>query len=351
MPQKKAIELAAYVSNEHKVLPYLTLKYGLRLSGFVNYDCDSVYFYDQNYAEVKQDSYTNKFFGSYMHLEPRLGFVYLLSETASIKGSYTRNAQYLQLAQNSNAGTPLDIWFSSSNNVKPQVADQVALGYFNNFFENRIEGSIELFYKNMQNTIDFKDFSTTIMNEKIEGELRYGTSRAYGAEFLVRYNFDKLTGWVSYTLSKSERKIDEVNEGKTYVAPFDKPHDVSIVANYEFNKRITFAANWVYSSGNPATFPSGRAVIAGESIPIYTGRNQYRLPAYHRLDFSFTLKNKEKPGRKWDGDLNFSVYNVYNRKNPWAINFVEDDDRPGAMKAVMTYLFPIIPSISYNIKF
>ncbi|MDD4747636.1 MAG: TonB-dependent receptor [Salinivirgaceae bacterium] len=237
MPQKKAIELAAYVSNEHKVLPYLTLKYGLRLSGFVNYDCDSVYFYDQNYAEVKQDSYTNKFFGSYMHLEPRLGFVYLLSETASIKGSYTRNAQYLQLAQNSNAGTPLDIWFSSSNNVKPQVADQVALGYFNNFFENRIEGSIELFYKNMQNTIDFKDFSTTIMNEKIEGELRYGTSRAYGAEFLVRYNFDKLTGWVSYTLSKSERKIDEVNEGKTYVAPFDKPHDVSIVANYEFNKR------------------------------------------------------------------------------------------------------------------
>ncbi len=351
VPEKQALEIASYISTEHKVTPRLTLKYGLRVSGFVNYNCDSVYSYNENFEETGKTDYKNKFYGSYMHPEPRAGFVFLLNEFSSIKGSYSRNAQYLQLAQNSNAGTPLDIWFSASNNVKPQVCDQFGLGYFHNLFDNKIETSVEVFYKDMKNTIDFRDFSNLLLNHKMEGELRFGTSYSYGAEFLVKYNFEKLSGWISYTYSRAKRTIEQVNKGNEFVAPYDKPHDVAIVGNYELNKRVGFAANWVYSTGNPVTYPAGKAIIGDQTIPIYTGRNEHRMPAYHRLDVSVTLKNKQKPGRKWEGEWNFSVYNVYNRKNAWAINFVDNEDIPGATKAVMTYLFPAVPSISYNLKF
>jgi hypothetical protein len=351
VPEKQALEIASYVSNEHKITPRLTVKYGLRVSGFVSYNCDTVYSFNDSYELTNQQNFKNKFYGSYMHLEPRAGFVFLLNEFSSIKGSYSRNAQYLQLAQNSNAGTPLDIWFSASNNVKPQVCDQVGLGYFQNFLENKIETSVEVFYKDMKKTIDFRDFSSLLLNPKMEGELRYGTSYAYGAEFLVKYNLEKLTGWVSYTYSRAKRTIDEVNKGKEFVAPYDKPHDVAIVANYEYNRRLGFAANWIYSTGNPVTYPAAKAHIGNQTIPIYTGRNEHRMLAYHRLDVSVTLKNKLKPGRKWEGEWNFSVYNAYNRKNAWAINFVDNEDIPGATKAVMTYLFPVIPAVSYNLKF
>lgn len=351
MATKQAIELAAYISNEHKVTPLLTIKYGLRLSGFSNYNCDTVYVFDNTYKQTDSLNYGNKLYGKHAYFEPRVGFVYLLSELSSIKGAYSRNAQYLQLAQNTNAGTPLDIWFSASNNVKPQICDQFSLGYFRNFLDNKIEGSIEVFYKDMKNTIDFREFSNTYLNKKMEGELRYGVSYSYGAELLLRYNLKKLSGWVGYTYSRSFRKIKDINNGEKYNAPYDKPHDISIVANYEFNQRWTFAANWVYSTGNPVTYPVGKAIIAGQSIPIYTGRNQYRMPAYHRLDVSATLHNRKKPNKKIESNWNFSIYNAYYRKNVWAIHFRQDEDNPNQVKAYMTYLFPIIPSVTFTLQF
>ncbi len=351
VPTKQAIEIATYVSSEHRVLPVLTLKYGLRVSGFANYNCKPVYSFNDQYQEIGMKDYSNKFYGTYMHFEPRLGFVYLLSETSSIKGSYSRNTQYLQLAQNSNAGTPIDVWFSASNNIKPQLCDQFGLGYFHNFLGNGIETSIEAFYKDMTNTIDFRDFGQLLLNQKIEGELRYGSSYSYGVEFMLKYNLDKFSGWISYTYSRSKRIIDDINDGKVFLAPYDKPHDIAIVGTYILSKRVEISGNWVFSSGLPATYPAGKAIIAGQTIPIYTGRNQQRMPTYHRLDVSVILKNKQKTNRNWQGEWNFSLYNAYSRKNAWAINFVDDEDNPGKTKAVMTYLYPIVPSISYNLKF
>ncbi len=351
IPGKNALEAATYISNEHKLIEQLTLKYGVRLSGFANYNSDSVYFYDSNYNLLDIKNYRNRFFGTHVHFEPRAGMVYSLSENSSIKSFYSRNVQYLQMAQNSTAGTPLDLWFSASNNVKPQISDQVGLGYFHNFWDQRIETSVEVFYKYMQNSIDFKEYANLLLNSRMEGELRYGYSYAYGAEFLIKYTLEKLSGWIGYTYSVAKRKIDLINNGKKYYAPFDKPHDFAAVFNYEITSRVSLGANWVYSSGIPVTFPAGKAVIGGVTIPVYTGRNEYRMPAYHRLDVAITLKNKQKPNRNWQSEFNFSIYNAYNRKNAWAINFIEDKENPGRTKAIMTYLFPIIPAISYNIKF
>jgi hypothetical protein len=275
----------------------------------------------------------------------------MLNERSSVKASYSRTIQYLQLAQNSTAGTPLDIWFPASPNVEPQISDQVAVGYFRNFKSNTYEASVETYYKYMQNAIDFKDHAQLLLNNQLEGELRTGTAQAYGIEFMVRKVKGNLTGWISYTLSKAEREIEEINNGNPYPAPYDKPNDISIVVNYDLGKRIRLGANWVYSTGLPVTFPTGRAVWGNVIVPIYSDRNDYRMPDYHRLDFSITLKPKEKPNRKWYGEWNLSVYNAYARHNSWAINFTQDASDPYKTYAEMTYLFSIIPSISYNFKF
>ena len=352
LPKNYALESGFYLSNEQKIGSLLTLKYGLRFSMFQNIGSATVYRFDDNFETLDSTIFSKgDFFNTYTHLEPRFGFTYLLSEASSVKGSYSRTVQYLQLAQNSTAGTPLDIWFPASPNVKPQICDQGAIGYFRNFMNNSIEVSVEGYYKTMQNTIDFKDHAQLLLNKELEGELRFGTSKAYGLEFLVRKTRGKLTGWVGYTLSKAERNIKEINDGKTYVAPYDKPHDISVVINYDLNERLNFGANWVYSTGLPVTFPTGRAIYGNKIVPIYSDRNAYRMPDYHRLDVSVTLKERVKPGKKWYGEWNFSVYNAYARKNAWTINFVQDENDPYTTYAEKTYLFSIIPSISYNFHF
>jgi hypothetical protein len=353
IPSKFAYESGVYVSNEQKIGALFTLKYGLRFSMFQNVGADTLYHFDENYNIIEREPIAaGKVYNTYTHLEPRVGFVYLLSERASVKGSYSRTIQYLQLGQNSTAGTPLDIWFPASPNVKPQISDQGALGYYRNFDSNMYEASAEVYYKNMQNTIDFKDHAQLLLNRELEAELRFGRSWAYGLELMVQKQHGKLTGWVSYTLSKTERKIEEINNGKAYVAPYDKPNDISIVINYDFSQRLTAGLNWVYSTGLPVTFPTGRAVWGGVVVPIYSDRNDYRMPDYHRLDLSVTLRPRKNPNRKWYGEWNLSVYNAYGRKNPWAINFVQETAAGGYQTyAEMTYLFSVIPSISYNFKF
>ncbi|MBE0648622.1 MAG: TonB-dependent receptor [Bacteroidales bacterium] len=352
VPDNFSLESGVYVSNEQKVGEHWTFKYGLRFSMFQNIGPGTIYNFDSLYNPIDSTVYpAGDFYNTYYGIEPRIGILYTFNESSSMKASYSRTNQYLQLAQNSTAGTPLDIWFSASPNVKPQVADQGALGYFRNFRRNTIETSVEVYYKQMNHVIDFKDFAQLLLNEKLEGEIREGKGWSYGAEFLFRLNEKKFGGWVSYTLSKSMRKIPEINNGDPYPAPYDKPHNVAIVANYRFLPRWSVSANWVYATGNPVTFPTGRAEIGGKVIPIYSNRNAYRYQDYHRLDMSVTFYSKEKEGKRFKWDINASVYNVYNRHNTWSINFVQDNENPNVTYAEKIYLFGIVPSVTFNFHF
>ena len=345
------LESGIYVSNDQTIGSRLTLKYGLRFSIYQNVGPGTVYGYDENFELSDSTKYDNgDFYKTYTGLEPRLGMTFILDEYSSIKASYSHSYQYLQLAQNSTAGTPLDIWFSASPNVRPQVADQVAAGYFRNFRKNTIETSVEVYYKNMRHSIDFKDHAELLLNKQLEGELRFGDSWAYGVEVMIGKPQGRLNGWVSYTYSRSWREFADINDGKVYPAPYDSPHDVSVVLNFEASERISLSTNWIYSTGKPVTFPTGRAVIDGAIVPIYSDRNAYRMMDYHRLDLSLTLHQKPNDKRfKWD--LVFSVYNAYNRHNTWAINFTQDAENPYMTYAEQTYLFGIIPAITYNFNF
>lgn len=352
LPTEYAFDYSLYASDEYEISQKFTIKYGLRLGIFQNVGPGTYYNFDENYNPVDSVVYQNgDIFNTYANLEPRLAFTYLLNSRSSIKGSYSHTAQYITLAQNSTAGTPLDIWFPATPNVKPQLCDQVAIGYFRNFSNNLFEASAEIYYKDLQNVIDFRDHAQLLLNQYIEGELRIGTGYSYGIETMIRKNAGKLTGWISYTYSRAFREIPEINNGNKYRAPYDKPHAISVVANYDITKRLITSITWVYATGLPVTFPTGRAAVGNVILPIYSDRNAYRMPDYHRLDFSLTLKGKEKPGKRWYGEWNFSIYNAYNRHNAWSINFTSDSNNPDVTYAEKTYLFAIIPAITYNFKF
>lgn len=352
MPENHSLEHGIYAQNEQSIGSMLTLKYGLRLSAIQNMGPAKVFEFDDEFEAVGSREYGKReIFNTYANLEPRLGLTFAFNQRQSVKASYSRTVQYLQQASNSVAGTPLDIWFSASPNVKPQLSDQWAVGYFQNFLNNALETSLEVYYKTIDNVVDFKEFANMLLNDKLEGELRVGTAEAYGFEALAQYGKGKLNGWVSYTYSRTTRTIEGINDNKPYPAPFDKPHDFSIVANYEVSPKLTLSANWVYSTGSPATFPAGKYEIMGTTIPLYTQRNSYRYPDYHRLDIAITYRPKANTARKWQGEWNLSIYNAYNRKNAWTINFVNDKDNPNITYAEKTYLFPILPAITYNFKF
>lgn len=342
------LEYAAYISNQQKIGEKLTLKYGLRYTLFQNIGKSTLNNFDENHEYIGSTEYKKgEVFHSYPAWEPRLGVMYSINNVSSVKASYSRTYQFLQLASVSNGGMPLDYWFPSNKNVKPQKSDQFGIGYFRNFSNNKFETSIELFYKQMDNVIDFKDHTSTLFNSRLEGDIRTGEAYAYGAEFLIRKNEGKLNGWISYTLSRAIRKIPEINSGKEYSAPYDKPHNVNIVLNYNVTRRFIVSANWVFASGTPITFPVGSFEVDNTAIPIYSERNEYRMRSYHRLDLSATVKGKERPGRFWNGEWVFSVYNAYGRHNDWMLNF---DLEKG--KAERTYLpFVFFPAITYNFNF
>ncbi len=347
-----AWEHAAYLSNEQKINTRLSALYGLRYSLFQNIGPYSQFQYDANF-ELSDSVNYNKgdVFNNYGGFEPRMGLKYTLTENKSVKLSYNRMRQYLHLASNSTSSSPLDIWMPSSPNVKPQIADQLAIGYFQNLKENMYEVSVETYYKWMNNAIDFKDHAQLLLNPYLEGELRFGKARAYGVEFMTRKQKGRLQGWLSYTLARSEKEIEAINNGITYPTKYDKRHDVSVVAMYELNKNWDFGSTFVYSTGAAVTVPVGRYSFGGTTVPIYSSRNGARMPAYHRLDLAATLHPKGRNNKDALGEWVFSVYNAYLRKNPYTINFTEDENNPGATKAEMVYLFSIIPSVTYNFKF
>jgi len=354
LPDSYALEYGAFLSNEQKINDVLSIDYGIRYSMFQNVGKGVVYYYNRenNKEYLPTDSMhyaSGRLYKTFSGLEPRLGFRIKLNESTSIKGSYNRTTQYIHLASNTMSPTPLDLWFPSSPNVKPEIADQVALGFFKNLNKNAYETSVEIYYKDMQNVVDFRDHAELLINKHLEGELRIGDGYSYGAEFYIKKQEGAFTGWISYTYSRTMRKIPEINNGKEFPSSFDKPHDIAIVASYQLNKRVNLSANWVYSTGAPRTMPLERFVHKGMVTPIYSERNGYRIPDYHRLDLSLTLDNK--PRKHYTSNWNFSIYNVYNRHNAFAIMFTQDVNNPNVVKAEKVYLFKIIPSVSYNIKF
>ncbi|MDR1525839.1 MAG: TonB-dependent receptor [Tannerella sp.] len=346
-----ALEHAVYLSNEQKFSETLSVKYGVRLSAFQNMGKGTVYRYDDDYRVTDSLTYKpGEIYNTYVVLEPRLGFVLQLGENSSLKGNYLRNVQFMQLANNSASGSPLDVWFPASPNIKPQVVNMLSAGYFRNLDDNTYETSVELYYKKQDNVIDFAEHANLMLNKKLEGEVRTGKGRAYGVELMVRKNKGNLTGFVNYTLSRSERTIPGVNKGKTYLSPYDKTHSLNVMANYELSRKCSFSAIWVYATGNPVTYPSGRFEVEGEYFPIYSGRNEYRRPGYHRLDLSFTYIPRPDSKKRWRGEWNISLYNAYGKKNPWMITYSQNEDT-GLPYAEMMYLFGVVPSITYNFKF
>ncbi len=343
-----ALESAAYFSHELDIVSGFKLNYGLRYSLFSLLGPGHIFSYDESGAAVDTATYRSRdFIKTYTNLEPRISANVLLNETSSIKASYTRTTQYLHLLSNSTTSNPSDLWVPSSNNVKPQLADQYDVGYFRNFNDNQFEASFELYYKNMQNLIDYKNGADFLLNQNVEALLLYGRGWSYGAEMLVRKKFGQVTGWVGYTLSKTEEQFDQINNGLAFPARQDRTHDISVVVIYDYNSVWNFSASWVYNTGNAVTFPSGGYWLQAENrwIPLYTERNGYRMPAYHRLDLSATWKLGPR------SNLNFSLYNAYDRMNAYSINFRQDPNNLDKTQAVQTTFFPIIPSVTYNFNF
>ena len=346
---RKAIESALYYDHEHNITPLFSVRYGLRLSMYQNIGAETLYLFDENYNNYDSIIYgKGEIFNTEVNLEPRLAMMYRLSATSSVKASYSRTVQYAQLATNSTGGLPFDVWFPTNPNIKPQKCDQFAIGYFRNFRGNDIETSCELFYKNLTDVIDFVDDAFFYGNLLIDGEVRTGKGRSYGAEFLIRKNYGKLTGWISYTYSRSFRTVPGISHDQEYRSPYDRPHNISIVINYEFTDRFNVSTNWVYNTGQPITYPYGKFTDHGSTYAIYNGyRNQSRYPDYHRLDLSVTWKGKQH--KRWQGEWNVSIYNVYGRHNTWAVMFTPGEN--DTLETEKLYLFSVIPSISYNFKY
>ncbi len=367
-----ALESAVYIGNEQIISPSISLSYGLRFSHYRYLGPGQAYTFETNEEDpaARKDTISSQFFGraetiqTYNNFEPRIALKVKLNNTTSLKASYNRMAQYIHLISNTVAASPLDVWTPSTNNVQPQLADQYTLGVFKNFFDNDLETSVEVFYRDFDNIIDYVDNADLLINELLEGDLLNGIGRAYGVELYLNKKAGKFNGWLSYTLSKSERKVDGLNEGgKWFLNRYDQTHILNLVGFYEPNSRWSFSGNFVYRTGTPGTFPTNRFSFQGiNSIGdnATSSRNNIRITPYWRLDLSATLQGKKTKRngkvRKNKDYWVFSVYNLFGRRNAYSIQYQADDDgvedTSNITKAVrLSIVGSIIPSISYNFKF
>ncbi|WP_291864317.1 TonB-dependent receptor [Maribacter sp.] len=379
LTQKYANEFAAYIDIEHNVTKSLSLQYGLRFSYFNRLGQNQLNKYLNNepvsfnptlliYQETEPSEIINPgrkgSIASFTNFEPRIGLAYTFKNNSSIKASYTRLSQYLHLLSNTSSPTPLDVWTPSGPFIKPQLLDQFAIGYFKNIKEQQYSIESEVYYKKTQNRIDYIDGANLIANDAIEQVILNGKARAYGIEFLFRKNEGKLTGWLAYTLSKSEQQTPArediantglpnletgINFGEWYNTPYDKTHDISLYASYEWNKKWSFNTNIVFQTGQPTNYPVGQFEFQGLTVPYYGLRNKERLPNYHRIDLSATLK-PSRANKKMQTEWIFSIYNLYNRRNAASINFSRNSET-GVNEAVRTSIFGIVPAVTYNFKF
>ncbi len=350
-------EGAAYALHEFQFGTHWKVNYGLRFSYFAQMGPFVRYQVNNLYDMVNIDSTvygSREIVADYWGLEPRINIRYQLTKKNSIKASYTRNYQYIHLATMSSASLPTDAWFPSTSLVQPQCADQVTLGYFQNFLENTLETSLEIYYKKMTNLIEYRDGAkpSRSIQTNADYDFAFGDGQSYGAELFINKTVGKLTGWLGYTLSWTTRSFPDIMDGKTFYSRYDRRHDISLVLTYELSKKWVLSSVWVYATGNAQTLPVSYYIIDNTIITEWGERNSWRMPAYHRLDLSATWYFIEK--KRWKGNLNFSVYNVYNRMNPYFINFEQEVDlEVGTLKTTpkQVSIFPILPSVTLNIKF
>ena len=370
LTHKFANEFSVYAEAEQDLSSNLTFRYGLRLSHFTRLGQDSFNTYAGDNPLVFNSSLkiyqpatpsgvvlNTGTLATFTNLEPRASLSYMLNSSSSVKMSYNRMAQYLHLISNTNSPTPLDVYAPSGPYLKPQLLDQYAAGYFKEIADGDYSLETEVFYKDVKNRLDYRNGAQLIANDAIEGEVLTGKGRAYGLEFLARKNAGNFTGWLAYTLSRSEQQTPGrrpgeigINNGNWYASAYDKTHDISAYINYKFNKKWNFNANFVFQTGQPTNYPVSQSLFQGLRISNYGMRNQERLPSYNRLDISATLTPAINKDRKVKGEWVFSVYNVYNRMNAASINFRQNEDT-GVNEAVKTSIFGILPSVTYNFKF
>ncbi len=370
LTDKYAWENAAYIDAAIEVSDRISVQAGIRLSTFNRLGQDQLFLYENNNPIVYNESLNiyekgkpidtlsfdrSETIKSFANLEPRFSISYLLNNNSSLKASYNRMAQYIHLISNTTSPTPFDIYAPSGKYIDPQLADQVAVGYFKNFENYSFE--VETFYKEVKNRLDYVDDADLIANDAIEQILLKGEARAYGLEMLFKKNTGKLQGWLAYTLSKSEqrtpgRNAEEsgINNGAWYNSAWDKTHDISITGQYELSNKWSFGGNFIFQTGIPTTYPEGQYEYNGVVVPVYEARNSSRLSPFHRMDLSATYIPKPETSKRWNGEWVFSIYNVYNRKNAASITFSENTDI-GKNEAVRLSIFGIIPSVTYNFKF
>lgn len=370
--KKYALESAVYVSAAHEISEAFSAEYGLRLGNFLRlgqeelniYENAQPVIYDQRFGIYEKAAPTgtkslshSKVERSFLNLEPRLSLAYSFGEEQSVKLSYNRMTQYLHLITNTSSPTPLDVWAPSGRYIEPQLLDQVAAGYYRSFAGQEYTLELESFYKILKNRIDYIDGADLIANNAIEQVILPGKGRAYGLELLLKKNTGRFTGWLAYTLSRSEqqtpgRTAEEpgINNSAWYPTPYDKTHDLSVTSSYELNEKWSFNANFIWQTGLPTTYPKGQYKFENLTIPVYSDRNSNRLPAYHRLDISATLTPKKRANSSWESSWNFGIYNLYGRKNSVSMSFRNNEDT-GVNEAVRLSIFGIVPSVTYNFKF
>jgi hypothetical protein len=346
---RNGLENALYLTNNYRASNQLTIDYGVRLSMYTLMGGDVYNIYENGVINSSIKLNKSSFGKTYVNPEPRITTNYRISDETSIKAGYARNVQHLHLLSNSVASSPSDQWIGNSYNIKPEIADQISVGYVTKVFKSNFEFTTEAYYKYLQNQIDYKDGAEINTVSDVESVLLYGIGRAYGLEFLLKKKEGRLTGWIGYTLSKTERKIEGINEGRWYNARQDRTHDISVVGIYDLNSRWSISGVFVYNTGDAVTYPTGKYTIQGQTLYQYAARNANRMPAYHRLDFSATYeKNKTK---RMHGSWNFSLYNVYGRENAFRISFKDDPNDPTRTQIIRTALFKWVPSVTYQFKF
>ncbi len=372
LEKKYALENGIYLEAEQVITSKLAVNYGFRYSIFNRLGSSTINQYE-NGQPVAYDSdlkiyekakpigtvfyKKNKSIANYDNFEPRVSAAYELNNNQSVKASYNRMVQYLQLVSNTASPTPLDVWTPSDEYIKPQIADQVALGYFNNFKQDQYTLELETFYKKIKNRMDYIDGADLVANEAIEQVILNGEMRSYGLEILLRKNTGKFNGWIAYTLSKSQQRTPGrtpneigINNGEWYRSPYDKLHNLAFTGNYTLSEKWNFGANFTFQSGQAVTYPNGQYVYQGITVPSYGKRNGSSLPFYHHLDVSATYIPKPFKKKGWQSEWVFSIYNLYNRRNAASMSFRENADT-GANESVRLSIFGAVPSVSYNFKF
>lgn len=368
LDNEAAYEAAVYLEDEFDITPELAIIGGLRYSGFAVTGAKTENIYKtgmpiNNESLIGTKEYSNNQVSSFRHgAEPRLAIRYEFRNSSSIKAGYNRTMQYIRQISNSASITPADYWKVADNYMKPLIADQYALGFFKNYKNNTYETSLEVYYKDLQNEVDYKNGAQLVLNPNLEQVLISGIGYAYGAELLIKKNKGDLTGWLAYTYSRSYKQIngefaeEKINRGEWYKSTYDKPHDLTLVVNYKLSRRFTFSSNFTYSTGRPVTLPEKKYFISNYEVISFSDRNKYRLPDYHRLDMAITYEGSLLKHQKWRSSWTFSLYNVYGHNNAFSVFYEKQKpNNTNNYSSYGLYQFSVIgvpiPSFTYNFWF